>query len=127
MILGVGIDLVKITKTEKLLGKFGERFLRKVFTEREIQEGKSRAKPYEEFSAWFAAKEAVQKALGAGIFAGIRFVEIEVIAEPGKKPLLQLFGKAKQRAEEIGGGEIYLSISHESDYAMAIAVMESRR
>ena len=123
MVIGVGIDLVKIKKTEKLLKNFGDRFLRKVFSESEIQEGKKRALPAQEFSAWFAAKEAVQKALGAGIFAGIKFREIEVLARPGRTPGIRLKGKAKERAEKLGG-KIHLSLSHEADYALAIAIIE---
>jgi len=124
MVIGVGIDAVRIKKTEKLLKSFGDRFLRKVFTEAEIQEGKSRARPAQEFSAWFAAKEAVQKALGAGIAGGIKFRDIEVLAKAGKKPGIRLLGKAKKRAEKMGGKEIHLSLSHEDEYAFAIAVIE---
>ncbi len=124
MIIGVGIDLVKIQKTARLVEKFGDRFLRKVFSEQEILEGKRRAAPAQEFSAWFAAKEAVQKALGAGIFGGVRFKDIEVVSALGGKPGIRLSGRAKTRAERMGAGEIHLSLSHESDYAVAVAMME---
>jgi len=124
MVVGVGIDLVKIQKTARLVEKFGDRFLAKVFTEQEIAAGKVRALPTQEFSAWFAAKEAVQKALGAGGFGGIRFKEIEVVSVPGGKPGIKLSGKAEKRAEALGVGKIHLSLSHESDYAVAVALIE---
>ncbi len=124
MVIGVGIDAVRISKTEKLLKNYGDRFLKKAFTDREIEEGKSRARPGQEFSAWFAAKEAVQKAMGAGVFGGIRFKEIEVLAKPGSKPELRLLGQAEKRAAEMGAEKIHLSLSHEDEYAFAVAVME---
>lgn len=124
MILGLGCDLVSIKKTDRLLKKYGERFLKKVFTEQEIRRGKERANPGEEFASWFSAKEAVQKALGAGLFAGIRFREIEVISHPSRAPKIQLHGRAKKRAEQIGVKAIHLSLSHEQDYALAMVVLE---
>lgn len=125
MIKGLGIDLVKIEKTEKLLKNYGDRFLRKVFTEAEIYEGKSRAMPAQEFSVWFAGKEAVQKALGAGIFYGIKFRDIEILAKPMRKPLVKLSGKAEQLLDKLGGKKIHLSLSHEADYALAMAIIEN--
>lgn len=124
MILGLGCDLVSIKKTDRLLKKYGERFLKKVFTEQEIHRGKERANPGEEFASWFSAKEAMQKALGAGLFAGIRFREIEVISHPSRAPKIQLYGRAKKRAEQIGVKAIHLSLSHEQDYALAMVVLE---
>jgi len=124
MIKGLGIDLVKIEKTENLLKMFGDRFLRKVFTESEIQEGKNRALPAQEFSVLFAAKEAVQKCLGVRMFTSIKFREIEILSRKGNKPLVKLLGKAKEMAEKLGGGQIHLSLSHEGGYALAVAIFE---
>ena len=125
MIVGTGIDLVSVKQEKRLLKRFGDRFLKKVFTDAEISRGKALALPEQEFAAWFAAKEAVMKALGAGIFAGVRFKEIEVVSGPGTRPLVKLFGKARQRAKKMGVKKIHLSLSHELDYAAAMAVIEN--
>ena len=125
MILGIGIDLVSIKQAKRLMQRFGDRFLQKIYTESEISRGKALALPEQEFAAWFAAKEAAQKALGAGIFSGVRFKEIEVVSEPGQRPGVKLFGKAGQRAKKMGVQKIHLSLSHELDYATAMVVIES--
>jgi len=124
MIIGVGCDLTSINRTDELMKKYGERFLQKVFTEKEIQSGLNSPYPAQEFASWFSAKEAVQKALGAGIGAGIKFRDIEVISSPSRPPKIKLFGKAKQRALKLGVEKIHLSLSHEQDYALAMVVME---
>jgi holo-[acyl-carrier protein] synthase len=124
MILGTGIDLASIRQMQRLLKRFGDRFLQKVFTRAEIRNGKALALPAQEFAAWFAAKEAAMKALGAGIFAGLRFKEIEVVSEPGQRPLLRLKGAAGKRAKKLGVDRMHLSLSHEVDYAAAVVVME---
>jgi holo-[acyl-carrier protein] synthase len=125
MILGTGVDLVSIKQTKRLLKRFGDRFLKKVFTAAEIRRGKALAMPEQEFAAWFAAKEAVMKALGAGILAGVRFREIEVVAGTVTRPEIELYGEAKKRAEKMGVKKIHLSLSHELDYAAAMAVIEN--
>jgi len=124
MIIGTGIDLVSIEQTDRLIQRFGDRFLKKAFTDAEISRGKSRPVPVQEFAAWFAAKESVMKALGAGIYAGVKFKDIEVIAAEGKRPRIKLRGKAKIRAAKLSGQKIFLSLSHEKDYAAASAIIE---
>jgi holo-[acyl-carrier protein] synthase len=69
----------------------------------------------------FAAKEAVMKALGTGI-KGVGWREIEVLPDPDGKPLVYLYGGARRRAEELGLGEIAISLSHSRDYALASAI-----
>jgi len=126
VIIGMGIDMVSIAKTQKLIFKFGDRFLKKIFTEKEIEAGKKRALPAQEFAGWFAVKEAVQKALGVGIFGGIKFKDIEIISSPGTKPEIRLAGKAKKWAERLSAGAIFVSISHEDDYALASVIIDGQ-
>jgi holo-[acyl-carrier protein] synthase len=113
MITGIGIDLVSIPRTERLLKRWGQRFLEKVFTAREIKAGLARPWPAQEFAAWFGAKEALMKALGQGIMAGVRFRQIEVTSHARHGPEIRLFGKAHEIAESKGVKEIHLSLSHE--------------
>ncbi|GEM_PF-360285 len=115
MITGIGIDLVSIHRTEALLSRWGERFLKKVFTDMEIKSGLKRPRPAEEFAAWFGAKEALMKALGKGMFGGVRFRHIEVTSDGRHRPKIRLFGKAREVAESKGVKEIHLSLSHECD------------
>jgi holo-[acyl-carrier protein] synthase len=123
MIAGIGIDLVSIPRTARMINKWGDRFLEKVFIDREIKAGLSRPGPEQEFAAWFGAKEAVMKALGSGMMAGVRFKDIEVKSLARTKPRIVLHGKAREIADEAGVCQVHLSLTHESDYAAASVVL----
>lgn len=125
MIIGVGTDVVSIQRIEKAVQRFGERFINKVFTDKEVVacKGKKDAVPY--LAARFAAKEAVLKALGTGISNGIGFKDVEVFREHGKRPEIILHGKGKERAGTLGVKNIHLSLSHDAGLAVAFVVVES--
>src|SRR4030067_1418764 len=115
-----GADIIHIPRHQKALDQHGERFLKRVFTPREIQSCRVHAR---EFAARFAAKEAVSKALGVGmrIMArnGIGFLEVEVLPDGNGKPHIHLSGAAAERARELKLKEWAISLSHERDYAVA--------
>ncbi len=113
----LGIDIVKVERIRAALDKFGERFSRRVLTDHERKYVRGRA---ETFAGRWAAKEAVSKVLGLGV-RGIGWRDIEVQRLPTGQPAVRLHGRAAQRAEQLGMGRIALSITHESDYAVAIA------
>jgi holo-[acyl-carrier protein] synthase len=113
----LGIDIIKVERIQAALEKFGERFSRRVLTDHERKYVRGRA---ETFAGRWAAKEAVSKVLGLGV-RGIGWRDIEVQRLPTGQPSVHLQGRALQRAEQLGMGRIALSISHESDYAVAIA------
>ena len=113
----LGIDIVKVERIRVALDKFGERFSRRVLTDHERKYVRGRA---ETFAGRWAAKEAVSKVLGLGV-RGIGWRDIEVQRLPTGQPAVRLHGRAAQRAEQLGMGRIALSITHESDYAVAIA------
>ena len=121
--LETGIDLVEVERIEDAIAKYGERFLNRVFTENELSY--CRGRPHE-LAARFAAKEAVSKLLGVGIQHrdGVDWREIEVISGERGKPSVQLSGKAKQRAQEIGFEKFSLSLSHSRDHAITMIVAE---
>src|SRR3972149_398056 len=96
----VGVDVIEIERVEAALAKFGERFLRRVYTREEAAFCRGRV---HELAARFAAKEAVMKALGTGA-KGVAWREIEVLPNHRGKPLVYLYGRAKARAERIGLG-----------------------
>ena len=118
----VGIDIVRVDRIRRTLGRFGARFSRRVLSERERAYVRDRP---ETFAGRWAAKEAVSKVLGLGV-RGIGWRDIEVERLPTGQPAVRLHGRAAARAEQLAMGRIALSISHERDYAVAIALGNRR-
>lgn len=118
MEMAVGIDVIVISRVQKVLGKHPERFLKRVFTPEEVAFCRGRVP---ELAARFAAKEAVMKALGTGA-RGLAWREIEVLPNRRGKPLVYLHGLAKARGEKIGMHGIDISLTHEGDLAIAAVV-----
>jgi holo-[acyl-carrier protein] synthase len=113
----LGIDIIKVDRIRAALEKFGERFSHRVLTDHERRYVRGRP---ETFAGRWAAKEAVSKVLGLGV-RGIGWRDIEVQRLPTGQPSVRLHGRAARRAEQLGMGPIAISITHESDYAVAIA------
>jgi holo-[acyl-carrier protein] synthase len=121
--LTTGVDLIEIARIERALARFGDRFLERVFTPLEIMYCRARLP---ELAARFAGKEAVSKALGVGVRMisreGIKWHEVEVIGDQRGKPLIQLHGRAAERAKELGLTEWAVSLSHTKEHAIAFVV-----
>lgn len=117
-LVSVGVDVIEIARIQRALDDFGERFLRKVYTERERDRYGARVS---ELAARFAAKEATSKALGTGI-RGIRWREMEVLSNRRGKPVLVLHGSAAARAEKLGLMAFDVSLSHSRTDALAFVV-----
>jgi holo-[acyl-carrier protein] synthase len=113
----LGIDIIKVERIAAALRRFGDRFPKRVLTEAEQRYVRNRP---ENFAGRWAAKEAVSKVLGLGV-RGVGWTEIEIVRLPTGAPTVRLNGRAKRRAEQLGMGRIAVSISHEGDYAVAIA------
>jgi holo-[acyl-carrier protein] synthase len=124
MSTGVGIDLVMVSRVEASLARFGDRFLRRIFTEGEIAYAKAApASTAERLAARFAAKEAAFKALDlAERSAGIGWRQIEVTREDSGKCRLILHGAARAAADDAGVAELSLSLTHEGDYSAAVVL-----
>ena len=120
--IAVGIDLIEIARIQRTYDDFGERFLHRVFTERERERYRGRVN---ELAARFAAKEATSKALGTGI-VGIRWREMEVLPNRRGKPILILHGRAAERARQLGLTDFSVSLTHSQTDAMAFVVATSR-
>ena len=116
--VAVGVDIIEIARIRRTLADFGERFLRRVYTERERERFGSRDS---ELAARFAAKEATSKALGTGI-RGIRWREMEVLSNRRGKPVLILHGSAAERAATLGLIAFDVSLTHSRTEAMAFVV-----
>jgi holo-[acyl-carrier protein] synthase len=113
----LGIDIIKVERIRASIERFGERFSGRVLTPAEQRYVRLRP---ETFAGRWAAKEAVSKVLGLGV-RGIGWRDIEIERLPTGQPAVRLHGRAAARAEQLGMERIALSISHESDYAVAIA------
>ncbi len=124
MIYGTGVDLVSIHRLERVIHTWGDRFIRRVFTEREARFCSKRPRPGAAFALRFAAKEAFSKALGTGMRKGLRWTDIEVHNEPSGKPRLRLSGPAADLCGEKGISGIHLSLSDDGDYGIAMVVLE---
>jgi holo-[acyl-carrier protein] synthase len=128
MILGVGIDLVEISRIRGLLDRHGERFTARIFHVSELEQFRYEldapaAAAY--VAARFAAKEAAVKALGAGFTRGIGPRDLRVASLPSGQPVLSFHDKAQDRAREMGVRGIHLSLTHSRDAAGAVVVLES--
>jgi holo-[acyl-carrier protein] synthase len=113
----LGIDIIKIERIASALERFGDRFPKRVLTEAEHRYVRNRP---QNFAGRWAAKEAVSKVLGLGV-RGVGWRDIEIVRLPTGAPSVRLAGRAAARAEQLGMGRIAVSISHEGDYAVAIA------
>jgi holo-[acyl-carrier protein] synthase len=117
-LITAGVDIIEIARIQRALDDFGERFLRKVYTERERAWYGTRVA---ELAARFAAKEATSKALGTGI-RGLYWREMEIVSNRRGKPILVLHGNAAARAAHLGLIAFDVSLTHSRTEAMAFVV-----
>jgi holo-[acyl-carrier protein] synthase len=120
---GVGVDLAQIPRLRRVVERWDDRFLRRVFTDEAIAYCRRRRDPVPHFAARFAAKEATLKALGTGLSMGVSWRELEVRRERGRAPTMVLTGRTKAIARAKGASRVLLSLSHDGDYAMAQALL----
>ena len=125
MIVGTGIDIAEVPRIAESIQRFGDRFLRRVFTEGEIQYCESKTNRIERYAARFAAKEAAMKALGTGWNHGVRWRDIEVCRRPGGRPTIKFHGKAAEVATGLNTMNVALSLSHTPEQAIASVILES--
>ncbi len=124
MIVGTGIDIVNIDRIESMVSRWGNLFLGRVFTEKEILRCQRRIRPPECFAIRFAAKEAFLKAIGKGLRNGIRWTDIEVENDSLGKPLFSFQRRAKEILEVQRITRALLTLSHERPYAVAHVLLE---
>jgi holo-[acyl-carrier protein] synthase len=124
MIVGTGVDIAEVPRIREAVARFGERFLKRVFTPEEIRYCTSKANTEERLAARFAAKEAAMKAIGTGLRHGVTWQDVEVVRQLGGRPGLRLSGKAAEFAAALGCQRIHLSLSHTEDQAIAHVILE---
>jgi len=129
MILGIGNDLIDIRRVENSLKKFGDRFVKRVFTEVEQQKSDRRANRAASYAKRFAAKEACSKALGTGFRRGVFWRDLGVVNLPSGKPTMALTGGALDRLREITPtgmkAQIDLTITDDFPLAQAIVIISA--
>jgi holo-[acyl-carrier protein] synthase len=125
VIVGLGVDVVRVERVEGVLRRKGERALRRLFTEAEVRRCRGSRHPGESFAARFAAKEAAFKALGTGWGRGGGWTEVEVVSGEGGAPSLRLSGAAADAARARGADRFHVSLSHADGTAVAVVVLEA--
>lgn len=127
MIIGLGSDLIDIRRVERVIKRFGDKFLARVFTQAEREKSDRRHNRTESYAKRYAAKEACSKALGTGFRKGVFWRDMGVINLPGGKPTIALTGGAARRLAEITPpgceAQISVSLSDEPPMAQAIVVI----
>lgn len=124
MILGIGIDLVDVRRMEAIIFRWQEKFLRRVFTEKEIHYCNNKKNPAQRFATRYAAKEAFIKALFPKGAQGVALTDVE-IDQKESRPFVNLYGKVKTFSDERGIKKVHLMVSHDGNYGIANVVLES--
>jgi len=125
MIVGLGIDIVKVERVAAVLERYGTRFARRVLAPGEFARFDETTNPVRYLALRFAAKEATSKALGTGFRQGVSLRQIEVWHNAAGKPHLQLHGTAAALAAAQGVAGMHLSLTDEQEYAAAVVVFET--
>ena len=124
MILGTGVDLAEVPRIRASIERYGEKFIRRIYTPAEIAYVERKANKYQRYAARFAAKEAGMKAIGTGWRRGVTWQDFEVANLPSGKPTLLLHGVAADFAGKLGVKNISLSITHTAELGMAHVIFE---
>jgi holo-[acyl-carrier protein] synthase len=117
-IIGLGLDATEIHRVAAAIERYGERFVRRVFTDGEIAYCRRKRDASSSFAARFAAKEAAMKALGTGMSQGVYWTGIEVVRRHGP-PQLRFHDGARARFEAMGATGSLLTLTHSRDLAIA--------
>lgn len=124
MILGTGIDLAEVDRIRAAIERYGDKFIHRIYTPKEIAYVQRKANKYERYAARFAAKEAGMKAIGTGWRHGITWQDFEVTNLPSGRPTLSFHGAAARFAEKMGVKRAHLSLTHTAQYGQAFLILE---
>jgi len=125
VIYGIGTDIVRVERIAASLQRFGNRFARRILTDAEQADFARSPRPAHFLARRFAAKEALAKALGVGISAGLSFRQIGIGHDERGKPRLEYTGRAAELCRQCGVSASHISLSDEQDYAIAFVTLES--
>lgn len=121
MVLGIGVDIIEIERIKKIIDRFEDRFLKKIYTENEINYCITKVNKYQHFAARFAAKEAIYKALTETGQKIANWKNIEVFNQSNGLPIVKTYGKLKEYLSD--DKEIKLTISHSDNYVVCFAII----
>lgn len=124
MIVGIGTDLIEVDRIRKSVERYGNRFLQRVYTERELAYAMSKQNFAERLAGRFAVKEAGMKAIGTGWRRGVTWKDFEVVNEPSGRPTLRLTGVAATIADALVVRRVSVSITHTATMALAVVILE---
>jgi holo-[acyl-carrier protein] synthase len=122
-LIGIGIDVVEVSRIKSSLDEFGEKFQSRIFTEAEREYCQKQKRPELHFAGRFAAKEAIAKAFGTGIGKEVGWLDMEITRKPSGEPEVNLTGAASRYAESKGVLQVMVSLTHAKHYAAANAVI----
>ena len=119
MIIGIGTDIVDVQRMRQAVERFGDRFIRRVFSENEITYSEGKVNRFQHLAVRFGAKEALLKAMGTGLRDGILWHEIEIRNDELGKPKIFCLGKCLEKLKHI-----HVSLSHTEKYGVATVILE---
>ena len=122
MIIGTGIDIIEVSRIKRALDMWGDKFLNRVFTKRELSYANKKKFSHENLAARFACKESVLKAFG-DTRVGVRLKNIEVLNDSKGKPEVILHREAKRFADKKNLNKIIVSMSHTNNYAVSNVIL----
>ncbi|MDD5728805.1 MAG: holo-ACP synthase [Victivallales bacterium] len=125
MIVGIGNDIIKIERMQRLFDRRQQHFVERIFTESEIAEAARRHNQLEYYAGRWAAKEALSKALGCGIGKYCSWRDICILNGESGRPVMTLSGNGAAQARNLNASAIHVSISHEREYACATVILEA--
>ena len=124
MIVGIGVDIAETERFEKIWARFDGRIAQRILTQNELIEFERRNKPASYLATRFAAKEAAAKALGTGFGCGVGYKSIEINNDKNGKPSLRFLNTALQMADQKRVENVFVSLSDEKHYVVAMVILE---
>ena len=124
-IIGIGYDIVEVSRIESVLSRWGKRFEERMFTPQELAYCQSKKNRTQRLATRFAAKEAVFKALGTGWQRGVGWTEVEVTNDGLGKPSITLRGRTEKISRQLGVRNVFVSMTNTKDYGAAQVILTS--
>lgn len=125
MVLGIGIDIIEIERIKKSVNRFGDRFLKKIYTTIELEYSLKKKNKYQHLAARFAAKEAIYKALSNDTSEAYSWQDVEIYNEVNGLPKVKFYGNLKDYLNH--GKELKISMSHSENYVTCVAILYSTK
>lgn len=122
-IVGTGVDIIEVSRIKQAAKKWSNKFLKRIFTDDELDYASGKSIPYQHLAARFAAKEAVLKAIGDSTIHRIEWKNVEILNDEHGRPLVNLSGQAKKIKQQKNISDIIISMSHTRTYAVANAIL----